>query len=268
MDNTTGRSTASALAGNAATAATSATAAVSPGQLGAPGQRPIDSPTQTTVADKIGAFPPGWLYVASLCAASGIADAVGFIQSGVFAANMTGNTVLVGLSLADGNWITALSRSLTLVTFFAGAIIGRALLRAAHGRTWLALTVEAALLVACAFVDPKGALSIWLVAAAMGLQSTGMTRFGTISISTVVVTSTLSRLAEFAVDSIVPRRKPANTGAAVVAPGLLASAWFCYGLGAMVGALLMRVTDYVLLVSAVIVLMVGLLSSRRKRVAG
>ena len=41
---------------------------------------------------------------ALLCIAGGIADAIGYVQSGVFAANMTGNTVLTGISLANGDF--------------------------------------------------------------------------------------------------------------------------------------------------------------------
>lgn len=211
-------------------------------------------------------LPVGWIYAASLCAASGIADAVGFVESGVFAANMTGNTVLAGLSVAAGNWATALERALTLATFLAGALVGRALLRAARGRSWLALGVEAAMLVVSAFLDPHAPVTIWLIAAAMGVQSTGMTRFGNLSISTVVVTSTLSRLAESAVDRIVPRRQPHRTGPDVAAPRLLAAAWLCYGLGALFAAFLLRFTPHTLLVPALIVLLVAVHSARASRI--
>lgn len=206
--------------------------------------------------------PHGWWFAISLCAASGIADAVGFVQSGVFAANMTGNTVLAGLSLASQNWSVAAARALTLATFFTGAIVGRALLRAARGRSWMALALEAAMLAVSAFLDPHAPLTIWLIAAAMGLQSTGMTRFGNISISTVVVTSTLSRLGESLVDHIVPRRQPMNTGPAAPSARLLLAAWASYGIGALVAALLLRVTAYVLLLPALIVLVIALLSAR------
>jgi uncharacterized membrane protein YoaK (UPF0700 family) len=216
------------------------------------------APTPTTHAG----LPQGWWSAIGLCAASGIADAAGFIQSGVFAANMTGNTVLAGLSVASQNWGTAAERALTLATFFAGAIAGRALLRAASGRSWLALGVEAAMLAVSVFLDPHSALAIWLIAAAMGVQSTGMTRFGSLSISTVVVTSTLSRLGESLVDYIVPRRQPANTGPSAPPARLLVAAWACYGLGALAAALLLRLTPYALLLPAALVLLVAVFSAR------
>ena len=60
---------------------------------------------------------------ATLCAAAGMADAIGYVNSDVFAANMTGNTVLVGLSLAEGQWQLALERASTVLAFMGGAII-------------------------------------------------------------------------------------------------------------------------------------------------
>ena len=51
--------------------------------------------------------------VVLMAAACGIADAVGFVHTGVFAANMTGNTVLAGLSLANQEWATALGQVVT-----------------------------------------------------------------------------------------------------------------------------------------------------------
>lgn len=197
-----------------------------------------------------------------LCIASGIADAIGYVQSGVFAANMTGNTVLAGLSVAEGNWHTAAERALTLATFFAGALLGRALLRAAHGRSWLALVSEAAMLAGATLLDPHAASAIWLIAAAMGVQSTGMTRFGNVSINTVVVTGTLSRLAESAADTLVPRRQPHRTGPAIAAPTLLAASWVCYGFGALAAAWLLPRTALTLLLPAAVVLLTALLSLR------
>lgn len=206
-----------------------------------------------------------WLHAVVLCTASGIADAIGYVQSGVFAANMTGNTVLAGLSIAAGNWNTALERALTLATFFGGALLGRVLLRTAHGSSWLALGSEAVMLAGATLFDPHAAATIWLIAAAMGVQSTGMTRFGHVSVNTVVITGTLSRLAESAVDTVVPRRQPHRTGPSVAAPGMLAASWISYGFGALAAAWLLPRTAFTLLLPAALVLLVALLSLRVRR---
>ena len=121
------------------------------------------------------------------------------------------------------------------------------------------------MLAGATFLDPYDATAIWLIAAAMGVQSTGMTRFGNVSINTVVITGTLSRLAESTVDTIVPRRQPHRTGPAITAPSLLAASWIFYGIGALAAAWLVPRTAYTLLLPAAIVLLTALLSLRLTR---
>ena len=71
---------------------------------------------------------------ALLCLACGVVDAAGYLAHGIFAANMTGNTVLLGLAAAGHQWPLALERLLPLATFFGGAVSGRSLLNLAGGR--------------------------------------------------------------------------------------------------------------------------------------
>jgi uncharacterized membrane protein YoaK (UPF0700 family) len=195
--------------------------------------------------------------VALLAAACGIADAVGFVHTGVFAANMTGNTVLAGLSLAHADWAVAADRVATLATFFGGAMAGRVLQRMRPDALWLPLLLEALLIAVAAFVDPARAPAIWLLAAAMGIQATAITKVGGMAISTVVVTSTMARLAERAVDALAG--SPRAEGPGPAAPTGLALAWGSYAIGAVAAALLMKATALPLLVSAGVVLVVSLL---------
>jgi uncharacterized membrane protein YoaK (UPF0700 family) len=193
--------------------------------------------------------------VALMAAACGIADAVGFVHTGVFAANMTGNTVLAGLSLANQDWAIALARIVTLATFFGGAMVGRVLQRVRPGQLWLPLFVETVLITASALVDPGQTLFIWLLAGAMGIQATAITKIHGMAISTVVVTSTMARLAETTVDALAGDPRPeyrasgASTGAALM--------WMSYAGGAIAAVLLMKVTSLSILVSAGVVLLVS-----------
>ena len=58
-----------------------------------------------------------------LTTVAGIADAVGYItMGGVFAANMTGNTVLAGIDIAKGNHLGAWHHLTPLVAFLPGAM--------------------------------------------------------------------------------------------------------------------------------------------------
>lgn len=53
-------------------------------------------------------------------------------MGGVFAATVTGNAVLAGLSLGEGHFDLAAERLAPLVIFFLGAMLARLLLRLFH----------------------------------------------------------------------------------------------------------------------------------------
>lgn len=84
-----------------------------------------------------------------LCLACGIVDAVGNLRHGIFAANMTGDTVLLG----------------------------------------------AALIVVALSAMPDSKVFPSLITFAMGAQSTAITQFAGVTLSTVVITSTMARIA-------------------------------------------------------------------------
>jgi uncharacterized membrane protein YoaK (UPF0700 family) len=202
----------------------------------------------------------GWIradtsIAALLCLACGIADAIGYLYASVFAANMTGNTVLAGISLAKRDHVGALAAASTFVTFFVGAMAGRRLLRRARS-PWLPLLAEALVLTAAAVIDPERALAVTLVAFAMGMQATAITSFRGRAVSTVVVTSTLARLAEAASDAIARDRsmaEPNGDGGAM----LLAMTWISYACGATLAVFFASLVEKPLLVSATIVLVVS-----------
>lgn len=178
---------------------------------------------------------------------AGLADAVGYVaMGGVFAANMTGNTVLAGLSLGEGHFDLAAKRLAPLVTFFVGAMLARLLLRLFH-RPAVPLLVEAALLAVVGLLPIGRESSLMLVALAMGLQASAITHFGGTSVSTVVVTSTLARIAEATLDRMWPTGRPLPS---VATPRLLALTWIGYLIGAIGGVLLVRAVHWPLLVPA------------------
>jgi len=178
---------------------------------------------------------------------AGLADAVGYVaMGGVFAANMTGNTVLAGLSLGEGHFDLAAKRLAPLVTFFLGAMLARLLLRLFH-RPAMPLLIEAALLAVVGLLPIGREPSLMLVALAMGLQASAITHFGGTSVSTVVVTSTLARIAEATLDRMWPTGRPLPS---VATPRLLALTWIGYLVGAVGGVLLVGAVHWPLLVPA------------------
>jgi uncharacterized membrane protein YoaK (UPF0700 family) len=196
---------------------------------------------------------------ALLSASAGFADAVGYVNSGVFAANMTGNTVLAGLSLSDGHFDVALQRGMTLAAFCVGVVAASLVLRLARGRNAAPLLGEALLVLASAFAEARANYSIALIAAAMGMQAVAVTRFRSVVASTVVVTTTMARLAEFGFNWCIARPQ-AREAAPKTAPSLLAAIWICYGLGAIAAALVMPATARPLFVPAGMLVLVALLT--------
>jgi uncharacterized membrane protein YoaK (UPF0700 family) len=182
-----------------------------------------------------------------LTVVAGLADAVGYVaMGGVFAANMTGNTVLAGLSLGDGHFDLAARRLAPLATFFLGAMLARLLLRLFH-RPALPLLLEAAVLAVVGVLPLGGEAALLLVALTMGLQASAITHFGGTAVSTVVVTSTLARIAEATLDRLWPTGRALPS---VATPRLLALTWIGYLAGAVAGVLLVRTMPWPLLVPA------------------
>lgn len=179
---------------------------------------------------------------------AGIADAVGYVtMNGVFAANMTGNTVLAGIDIAKGNHLGAWNHLTPLVAFFPGAMLARVMLRLL--RTPVAgLLLEAAIIAGVGFLPLGKEDAVMIVAFAMGLQASTITSFAGHAVSTVVVTSTLARTADATVDRLWP-------GSATPPPSatntwLLTLTWTGYLVGAVIGGLLLPMLAYPLLVPA------------------
>lgn len=185
---------------------------------------------------------------------AGLADAVGFLtMGGIFAANMTGNTVLAGIALADGHWELAAHRFIPLVAFFLGAMLARLLLRLTH-KAAVPLFLEAALLAVVGFLPVGHDIELMIAALAMGLQASAITHFGTTAVSTVVVTGTIARIADAVLDKLwfaEKRHLPL-----VATPRLLMLTWAGYFAGALAGALLIKVMSMPLLIPAALLIVV------------
>ncbi len=184
---------------------------------------------------------------------AGMADAVGFItMGGVFAANMTGNTVLAGIAVAERDYLGAWHHAAPLLAFFLGAMLSCLLLRLLRGPA-ASLLLEAVLIAGVGFLGIGPEMAVLIVALAMGLQAAAITRFGGVAVSTVVVTSTLARTADAALDWLWPGQDRPPPSAAH--PRLLALTWIGYLAGAIAGALLVPAFAYPLLVPAALLLL-------------
>jgi uncharacterized membrane protein YoaK (UPF0700 family) len=210
----------------------------------------------------VAATTPAWQLVrtTTLTTVAGMADAVGYItMGGVFAANMTGNTVLAGIAVAARKHTDASHHFLPLIAFFLGSILSRVLSRLL-ATPIAALLLETALLVGVGFLPTAPESAVLIVAVAMGLQSSASGPFCGNAVSTVVVTSTLTRTADAIVDRLWPVRK--SEPPVIAGLRTLFFAWAGYGLGAIVGALIIPFTPYPLLLPAGLLLLVILVRPR------
>ncbi|SKA01223.1 Uncharacterized membrane protein YoaK, UPF0700 family [Enhydrobacter aerosaccus] len=194
------------------------------------------------------------LQATTLTLVAGIADAVGYLtMGGIFAANMTGNTVLAGIALAQGDYGHALYQFAALAAFVVGAVLSHFLLRLT-ARPTAGLLAEAVLIAGIGFLPIQPELQAMIVAAAMGLQASAITQFGGVSISTVVITSTLARIA----DSLLDRFRPVDAKSersAALNLHLLPLSWAGYLAGAFAGTLMIAILPWPLLAAAVLLLL-------------
>jgi uncharacterized membrane protein YoaK (UPF0700 family) len=176
--------------------------------------------------------------VVVLSVVTGLVDAVTYLALGhVFAANMTGNIIVLGFALVGTGEISASASIVSLGSFLVGAGVG-ARLAAALQRTrhrWLLtmLMAETALLVIAAVLSLQtrsmDLLVVALLAVAMGMRTVTVRRLGIADVSTTVITSTLAGLAA---DALMH-------GSSLRVGGVRLAVVLAMALGAAVGAVLL-----------------------------
>ncbi len=113
-----------------------------------------------------------------LCLTAGFVDAFAYGDLGhVFTANMTGNTVFLGMSLASHAWARAETSAGAVGAFCMGAAVA-SVLRHWSGRSFPWLVMAALLLLPVDWAALPGWFELALVAFAMGVQ--GASRPGSV----------------------------------------------------------------------------------------
>jgi uncharacterized membrane protein YoaK (UPF0700 family) len=192
-----------------------------------------------------------------LCLVAGYVDAFGYIVlDRVFAANMTGNTVLLAIAVAKGELALMRAYIVTLAVFFLAAVIG-AFLRRLFGRPYLTLVLAAGLLFLASVVEAERTWTLAILAASMGLQGASISRFGPASLQTVVVTGTIVRLAEELVQIFVKAKQGAALQEDRSTSVLFAMAWIFYAIGAGAGTVALVLLNAPLIVPGLLLLAVA-----------
>jgi uncharacterized membrane protein YoaK (UPF0700 family) len=189
---------------------------------------------------------------------AGFVDAISFLGLGnVFTANMTGNTILLGIALGRGDLPGAFRSLISLAGFCLGATVGALIvLRSDRPVVWprsvtYALALEFAGLITLAlawrgagaralaspeFVEPL----IMLSAFAMGVQSAAVRRIGVSAVTSTAVTGTLAGVMAGAVGWLhgsvgVAHPEHARAQRSSAGFGLSASVWGIYAVGGLAG---------------------------------
>lgn len=230
--------------------------------------------------DRHGPLPPLLL---TLTVVTGLVDAVSYLGLGeVFVANMTGNVVLLGFALAGTAGLSAPATAVSTAAFLVGAVAGGRFggrFAGHRGRLLASAMSVQAVLVTAALVtaaladdgpaDPVRYTVIVLLGLAMGLQNAVVRRLGVPDLTTTVVTQTLTGLASDSTPDSAPNSTPgsphdsAPDGGAGLRRDRRILSVLAILLGALMGALLLRVSLTLVLGVALALLAAAVLVTRR-----
>ncbi|HVZ66581.1 MAG TPA: YoaK family protein [Lacunisphaera sp.] len=186
---------------------------------------------------------------------AGTIDALGYLQlAHVFTAHMSGNAAAFGAQLGQAQWHEVLLRILPVPAFLGGITVGaiavRLLREGQRGRLVPAFALEFALVVIFVLSCPPAAAIapgslryaglVWLLAAAMGVQSATLHRAGGSRIQTTFVSGMIARVAtEFGgwiVEHLIPaRREGRHHGRIALVSGVIFGSFLA---GAITGGVL------------------------------
>lgn len=173
--------------------------------------------------------------VSWLALVAGLSDGLGWLQTGLFAAQMTGNTALLGVALAERHWHGAGEKATAILCFFLGTLISRLLLRPKlgprRGKAPAVLTATSMVLVAAFLPRP---VNVLVLGAALGAQNAAFSTFAGQNINTSFISGDLQKLAQVVTGRLTGRRvTDADRIVLVAVPSL----WLSYVAGAGLGVL-------------------------------
>lgn len=178
---------------------------------------------------------------ALLCVVGGASDAIAYLRFGTFVGAMTGNTVLIGIAIAQGHGASAVYHIAIVAVFLMAVIATRAAFDFAMP-VFVPLMLTAIMLCLSGLIaSPWGAA---LGAAALGMQNAAVRRIGGVPVNTAFITGDLIRLGVAVPEAGAPAPNPEVV--------LLATAWVAYAAGAVLGAVALHLISYPMIVPAVL----------------
>ena len=189
-----------------------------------------------------------------LCLVGGSADGISYMRYGTFVGAMSGNTILLGIDIAQWQVERALYHSAIVAVFLTAAILGRVVI-VSRIPVIVPLAVTAVMLGATELI--AGQWSALLSAAALGLQNAAVRKIAGVSINTVFITGDLMQLATAVPGAAVPRQRREIR--------VLATAWLAYAAGAALGGVALHVIAYPMIVPAALALVAAAVEDYAQR---
>lgn len=211
---------------------------------------------------------PGALLIAILLTAlAGYVDAIGYLTfAKIYTANMSGNSVAVGIGLGGANWPQFAERIWPVALYVVGIFAGRILIEVGGRKkvrriASVGFALEIILIGLTITTADSKVASVALLACAMGLQNAILTHFSSLTVHTGFVTGTLVRMSEELVrygawlwDGGKLAQSPGQTCFRTGCALLLV--WCGYVAGAALGAIALWRFSIPALVAAVVLLVV------------
>lgn len=186
-----------------------------------------------------------WMALA-LAGIAGAVDGIGYLLLyHVFTSHMSGNTVAMMLSAAQGNWRETWRHLEPIVVFFFGILVGLSLseiLVALRVARIFSIVAGLELLLLVMFLllahPPQQWMVVW-PACAMGIQNAMLRRVGHHKVRTTFITGMLTNTAQGLVDAVRARVTHSNEASEKLADfGFYGSIWLCFACGGIFAAFL------------------------------
>ncbi len=137
----------------------------------------------------------------TLTGIAGYVDAFGYLTlNHVYVANMSGNSVALGIHVAQLEWSQAVQHGRPIISFLCGLLISRFIVSFGIHKSFRfvaasALSIQFLMLLAFT-VWHSGPVGVFLAGCAMGIQAATVSRFNGVTIYTCFVTGTLVKFAD------------------------------------------------------------------------
>jgi uncharacterized membrane protein YoaK (UPF0700 family) len=189
-----------------------------------------------------------------LCLVGGSADGIFFLRYGTFVGAMSGNTILLGVDIAQWQLGRAFYHFAIVAVFLIAAVLSRVVITSRIPLI-VPLMCTAVMLGASELITNQW--SALLSAAALGLQNAAVRKIAGVSLNTVFITGNLMQLA-----TAMPQAAAPQQHREII---VLTAAWLAYAAGAVLGGIALHVIAYPMIVPAALAFVAAIVENYLQR---